>query len=426
MGSVHFSVPEELIAFLKQKFALEDFVETGTFQAVSATWASRHFKRVFTIEANEPLWRAARTRHGYLSNIEFILGNSPHELKKLFPRLQRPLFWLDAHWCGPHTAGETEECPLLAELAAISEADIEPKVILIDDARYFLAPPPSGHNHKWEQWPDLTTVLSSLERCGDFYILVEDDVIAAVPAAERADLVNFLRRPQRVAPAVQAPAAPQPPPNHFHRRVALMKRHGINLVLDVGANTGQYGTLLRGLGFRGRIISFEPLSDAFAALQRTAAHDPLWVCHNVGLSDVSGPAVINVSANSYSSSFLPVSDRSVRIEPSIAYVGQQEVQLRRLDDAVDQVIRPGEVIYLKIDTQGYELNVLKGALKTIARAPLIQLETAFSEGYQGQPLIEDVIRFLRQLGYRIVAIEPGWEDSRTAEILEADLIFAKD
>src|SRR5262249_3969903 len=261
----------------------------------SAPERRRHFKRLSTIEANEPLWRPARARHGQLANTQFILGNSPEQLAKLLPGLRRPLFWLDAHWCGPHTAGESDECPLLAELAVIAGADIEPNVILIDDARYFLAPPPSGHNHKWEQWPDLAGVVSALGRCGNPYILAEDDVIAAVPSAARADVVAFMRRPGRAAPA-QAPAAPQfPLPNYVQRRVALMKRHGINMVLDVGANTGQYGTLLRQLGFRGRIVSFEPLSDAFAALQRTAANDPFWSCHNIGLSDVDATASINVS-----------------------------------------------------------------------------------------------------------------------------------
>jgi FkbM family methyltransferase len=240
--------------------------------------------------------------------------------------------------------------------------------------------------------------------------------------------VAFLRAPGRETQQASGatPAQPaSPSPNFIQRRIALMKRHRINLVLDVGANAGQYGKYLRSLGYRGRIVSFEPLADAFATLQQTAASDPLWGCHNIGLSDTDATAALNISANSYSSSFLPVSARSVRIEPSIGYVGQQEARLRVLDDMIEEVARPAETIYLKIDTQGYELNVLRGALKTLRRVPLIQVETAFSAGYEGQPLIEDVIRFLREAGYRIVAMEPGWEDFKTAEMLETDLLFAR-
>jgi FkbM family methyltransferase len=210
------------------------------------------------------------------------------------------------------------------------------------------------------------------------------------------------------------------------RRVILMKNRGIDLVLDVGANTGQFGHSLRQLGFRGRIVSFEPLKDAFATLRQLAAQDALWECHNLALGDSDRTASINISANSYSSSFLPASTRSVRIEPGIAYVGQEEASIRRLDAILDSVARRDNVIYLKIDTQGYELNVLKGALGVIDRIPLIQLETAFFEGYETQPLIEEIISYLRCLRYRIVWIDPGWEDLKTGEMLEADLIFARD
>jgi FkbM family methyltransferase len=205
-----------------------------------------------------------------------------------------------------------------------------------------------------------------------------------------------------------------------------MKSRGIDLVLDVGANSGQFGRLLRQLGFQGRIVSFEPLKDAFATLRQVAAHDALWECQNLALGDSDRTASINISANSFSSSFLPVSARNVQLEPGIAYVGQQEASIRRLDTVLDSVARQDNVIYLKIDTQGYELNVLKGALGVIDRFPLIQLETAFFEGYETQPVIEEIISFLRSLRYRIVWIEPGWEDQRTGEMLEADLIFARD
>jgi FkbM family methyltransferase len=218
----------------------------------------------------------------------------------------------------------------------------------------------------------------------------------------------------------------KPAEDKRRRRITLMQNHGIDLVLDVGANTGQFGRLLRDLGFRGRIVSFEPLQDTFATLRQLTAHDALWECRKLALGHFDGTALMNVSVNSFSSSFLAVSARNVQIEPGISYVGEEKVNIRRLATILNSVAQPNNKIYLKIDTQGYELNVLNGALGIIDRFPLIQLETAFFEGYETQPVIEEIIGFLRRLRYRIVWIEPGWEDSKTGEMLEADLIFARD
>jgi hypothetical protein len=130
-----------------------------------------------------------------LKNISFIHGNSPQELRTLSSGFDNPLFWLDAHWSGGTTAGENDECPLLAELDAIGEGKFAQPVIIIDDARLFLSPPPPPH--KWEQWPDIGTVLAALERCGDFYVVIKDDAIIAVPASARSETVEFLRNQEQ-------------------------------------------------------------------------------------------------------------------------------------------------------------------------------------------------------------------------------------
>ena len=171
--------------------------------------------------------------------------------------------------------------------------------------------------------------------------------------------------------------------------------------------------------------SFEPLPDAFQALQRKAAGDGQWECRNVALGDNAGNARINVSANSYSSSLLPVTDTALRLEPAIGYVGSENIVIERLDDIFDEIVNANDVPYLKVDTQGYELNVLRGGLRVLARFPLIQLETSFFSVYEGQVLVGDVIKFLDEIGYRIVSLEPGWNDPKTGELLEADLIFAR-
>jgi FkbM family methyltransferase len=212
--------------------------------------------------------------------------------------------------------------------------------------------------------------------------------------------------------------------NYVQRQSTLMRDRRISLVLDVGANKGQYGKSLRdNIGYKGRIASFEPLRDAFGQLKRTTARDPLWECHNIAFGDSNGTATINVSANSHSSSLLPVSGRTLEIEPSVGYVGTQEFY--RLESLLDQFAKPDDRIYLKIDTQGYELKILNGALGVINRFELIQLETSFFEVYRGETLIGDVIKFLDYLGYRVVSIEPGWENPTTGELLQADFIFGR-
>jgi FkbM family methyltransferase len=214
--------------------------------------------------------------------------------------------------------------------------------------------------------------------------------------------------------------------DHLDRRRKLIEGRRINLVLDVGANTGQFARSLRTeIGYAGRIVSFEPLTDAFLMLQQNAAADPLWDCVNVALGDIETIGRINISANSHSSSLLEVMERAVQVEPSIAYVGQQEVTVHRLDGLLGTVTDPNDLVYLKIDAQGYETRILNGALKVLDRFELIQLETSLTPVYLNEPLIGDVIKFLDYLDYRIVAIEPGWEDPKTSELLQADLIFAR-
>jgi hypothetical protein len=193
VGSVHPGAPPELVLFLKQRFDLRCFVETGTLFGNTASWAARVFPTVYTIEAEEALWEAARRRHAHLSNVRFILGQSPAQLSALTPTLDRPLFWLDAHWSGGYTAGEKAECPLLDELAAISAAGLTEAFILIDDARMFLSPPPLPH--KWQQWPALSDVMNALRACANPWITVKDDVIIAVPPSARDELAAFWRRP---------------------------------------------------------------------------------------------------------------------------------------------------------------------------------------------------------------------------------------
>src|SRR3954469_5327465 len=145
------------------------------------------------------------------------------------------------------------------------------------------------------------------------------------------------------------------------RLARLLAHHGIEVILDVGANAGQFGQDMREVGFSGRIVSFEPLAEAFDRLQQVARADDKWQTVNIGLGDQDGQAVINVAANSQSSSFLPMLVAHSEAAPESIYVGEQSAEIRRLDGVFSTYCRPGTRVFLKIDTQGFEKKVLQGA-----------------------------------------------------------------
>src|SRR5262249_4712879 len=132
---------------------------------------------------------------------------------------------------------------------------------------------------------------------------------------------------------------------------------------DVGAAKGGYGTQLRLFGYAGRIVSFEPLDSAFSQLSAAIAGDATWTARQSALGAEAGESVINIASNSDSSSLLPMGSAHTDAEPSVGIVGQQVVKVERLDDVIDEIARPEDRIFLKIDAQGFERQVLAGAEK---------------------------------------------------------------
>jgi FkbM family methyltransferase len=155
------------------------------------------------------------------------------------------------------------------------------------------------------------------------------------------------------------------------RLAAYLEGHGIRTVVDVGANSGQFGTTLREAGFRGRIISFEPLAGPFAALSEAAATDPLWEAHRLALGDTPGRMQMNVASNSASSSFLEMEQSHVVAQPAAGYVEREEVEVARLDDVAPSLQLEGPTL-LKLDVQGYHLTVLRGAAETLRTVTALQ------------------------------------------------------
>lgn len=213
--------------------------------------------------------------------------------------------------------------------------------------------------------------------------------------------------------------------HYLVKRRALLDRYGIDLVLDVGANTGQYGELLRVIGYKGKIVSFEPLRAEFEKLNGTLCDDGNWTAFNYALGDRDGVATINVAGNSYSSSLLYMLPAHLESAPESKYVGSEQIQIRRLDAVFGDVCPRGSNIYLKIDTQGFEKPVLDGAVASLAHIDTIQIEMSLVPLYENQLLFIDLFRFLIDNGYRPVQFEPGFADEATQHLLQMDGIFRR-
>ena len=208
------------------------------------------------------------------------------------------------------------------------------------------------------------------------------------------------------------------------RRRMLLQAYSIDCVLDVGANSGQYGhELRRHLGFGGRIVSFEPLSAAFAQLQRRAAADPGWDVHNLALGDAEGSQQIHIAGNLESSSLLPMLPLHAEAAPHSAYQGMETIRVQTLDALFERVRGTARSMYLKIDTQGYEGRVLRGAAESLAHIDTVQVEMSLAPLYDGQPSFGALYAQMEALGYTLVAVENNFGDPRTGQLLQIDGIF---
>lgn len=211
------------------------------------------------------------------------------------------------------------------------------------------------------------------------------------------------------------------------RRGHLLGFLAVDVVLDVGANAGQYGGELRSdLGYRGRICSFEPLGHAYRDLRTRAADDPAWQTFNFALGDEAGRFTINVADNAESSSILEMLPAHAEAAPESRFVGTEEIEVKRLDEIFDEVARPGDRVWLKIDTQGFERRVLRGAEPTLPRIDTVQVEMSLMPLYEGDTGFFELSRLLVDQGYELFGLEPGFSDPRSGRLLQVDGIFHRE
>ncbi len=205
--------------------------------------------------------------------------------------------------------------------------------------------------------------------------------------------------------------------------MTLLKSRRIDLIFDVGAHSGQYARMIRSLGYRGRIVSFEPQSAVFAELMAGASADPFWEARRMALGESRRSDTIHISGLTASSSLREMRPKSFEIDSAFHQIGSEEIEVHTLDSVFDEYFQTGNRAFLKIDTQGYEKNVLEGALGSLKRISGLQVEMSLVELYEGETLMTGIIELLKEQGFSLMWLEPGFKDPATHQLFQVDGLF---
>jgi FkbM family methyltransferase len=200
-----------------------------------------------------------------------------------------------------------------------------------------------------------------------------------------------------------------------------------NVVFDVGANAGQYASNLREIGYEERIISFEPVSSAYSILKLKSDKDINWeIAPRCAIGDQDSEIEINVSNNTQCSSLFALTDEHLDAFPNSAYSTTEKVQVFKLDTVAKNFLnRSSDVILLKIDTQGYEKQVIEGAKEFLPNILGLQVELSLTHLYKDEVLYDEMILFLSELGFNLYAVIPGFTDTKTGKMLQMDGLFLR-
>lgn len=208
----------------------------------------------------------------------------------------------------------------------------------------------------------------------------------------------------------------------------LLDRYQINVVIDVGANEGQFASELRRIGYQGKIISFEPIASVFEKLTTVATLDRDWDVYNLALGQENSQKTIYIAGDSAFSSLLKSNDWCEQ-EFGDESVGKREetVIVRRLDELLHETIKNLDQarIYLKMDTQGYDLEVFMGLGAMAKQVLALQSEMSVVPIYQGMPHLTESISFFEQAGFGIAGMYPVSTEKSALRVVEFDCLMVR-
>lgn len=205
----------------------------------------------------------------------------------------------------------------------------------------------------------------------------------------------------------------------------LLGKYNVKTIVDVGANEGQFALkLLQKNNYTGKIISFEPVSSSFQVLSNNSKQSPNWIVVQSAVGDSEGQLPINISQNSVSSSLRKVNAHTVEAEAGTAVVKTEMVTINTLDNLLQKQEWEDD-LWLKIDVQGFEREVLHGASKALKRAKVVQIELAVIPSYEQSPYLEEIITMLRSSGFTLYSIMSGFRNYTTGQMYEMEGFFVR-
>ena len=208
------------------------------------------------------------------------------------------------------------------------------------------------------------------------------------------------------------------------RFLTMLSCHNVNTIFDIGANEGQFGVNLRDFGYKGKIVSFEPLTEAREKLLKTSKNDIHWeVAPQAAIGEGNGEIEIHIAGNSESSSILKMLEAHISAAPNSKYIGKEIVPLRKLDTLAPDFLDKDSVVFLKIDTQGYEEQVMNGAHELMKNIVGLQLEISLVPLYEGHGLLDEMLQNLKEKRFELWGVSSVFSDPDTAQLLQIDATF---
>lgn len=195
-------------------------------------------------------------------------------------------------------------------------------------------------------------------------------------------------------------------------------------IIDVGANVGQFSSLARSAFPAAKLVAFEPIPDCARDLRARFADDPAVSVVECALGDTEGEVVLHRNEFSPSSSILPMDERHKSAFPHTTQNSTIVIPQRRLDDVL-AAMTVADPFLLKLDVQGYELHVLRGATRTLERAHTLLVEISLQRLYTSEPLFDETYRFIADAGFRLVGVADMLRDPRDKRPLQLDAVFER-